>query len=97
MFLQIGWTPLFVASSYDHPAVVELLIEHGAQLDIKNNVTFVLLAKCLIIRSVNKCLLFSFQEGRTALSLASYRGCSDTVRILVQRGANTDVQDKVGY
>ena len=41
-------------------------------------------------------LLFPSQEGRTALSLASYEGHSDTVRILVQRGANTDVQDEVG-
>ena len=41
-------------------------------------------------------MIFYFQEGRTALSLASYEGHSDTVRILVQRGATTDVQDQVG-
>ena len=41
-------------------------------------------------------MIYSFQEGRTALSLASWLGQSDTVRILVQRGANTDVQDQVG-
>ena len=41
------------------------------------------------------CLLFSPQEGRTALALASFEGQGDTVRILVQRGANTDVQDEV--
>ena len=41
--------------------------------------------------------IVSLQEGRTAISLASYQGHSDTVRILVQRGADTDVQDQVKY
>ena len=51
---------------------------------------FTLVLICIIF------ILFLLQEGRTALSLASYKGHSDTVRILVQRGANTDVQDEVG-
>ena len=50
----------------------------------------------IIFNDNTTILLFPSQEGRTALSLASYEGHSDTVRILVQRGANTDVQDEVG-
>ena len=48
------------------------------------------------VSKFNVYFVLPSQEGRTALSLASYEGCSDTVRILVQRGANTDVQDQVG-
>ena len=38
MFVQDGWTPLLDASDYGETDVVELLIKHGAQLDIKNKV-----------------------------------------------------------
>ena len=39
IFLQDGWTPLFDASKQNHTDVMELLINHGAKLDIKNKVT----------------------------------------------------------
>ena len=36
--LQNNWTPLMYASIEGSAGVVELLIQHGAQLDIKNEV-----------------------------------------------------------
>ena len=39
MLIQNGWTPLLDASDEGETDVVELLIKHGAQLDIKNKVT----------------------------------------------------------
>ena len=36
--LQYDWTPLLFASSEGSAGVVELLIQFGAQLDIKNKV-----------------------------------------------------------
>ena len=40
MFLQDGeWTPLLLANYSNHTDVLELLINHGAQLDIINNVS----------------------------------------------------------
>ena len=42
VFLQGGkWTPLLLASYNNHTDVLELLINHGAQLDAVNNVSFV--------------------------------------------------------
>ena len=42
VFLQgPEWTPLLLASYYNQTDVLELLINHGAQLDAVNNVSFV--------------------------------------------------------
>ena len=81
---------------------MDFLIDHGAKLDIKNKVLNKHCTMYCIASVINQynviilLILFPSQEGRTALSLASYEGHSDTVRILAQRGANTDVQDEVG-
>ena len=40
-------------------------------------------------------LSLSLQEGRTALSLASWKGHTEIVGILIQRGASMDTQDEV--
>ena len=41
VFLQGGeWTPLLLASYYNHTDILELLINHGAHLDAVNNVSF---------------------------------------------------------
>ena len=40
--IQTGWTPLLDASEEGHVEVVEQLIKHGAQLDIKNRVRMLL-------------------------------------------------------
>ena len=40
MFLQDGeWTPLLLASHSNHTDVLELLINHGVQLDFIDNVS----------------------------------------------------------
>ena len=42
VFLQDGeWTPLLLASYNNHTGILELLINHGAQVDTVNNVSFV--------------------------------------------------------
>ena len=41
MFLQgPKWTPLLLASYANQTDVVELLIQHGAQLDVRNKASF---------------------------------------------------------
>ena len=37
------------------------------------------------------------QTGRTPLSLACMNGLSDVAQLLVNKGANMDVSDKVSY
>ena len=42
VFLQDGeWTPLHLASYYNHTGILKLLINHGAQLDAVGNASFV--------------------------------------------------------
>ena len=38
--IQNEWTPLLVSSHQGHTDVIELLIKHGAQLNIKNKVHY---------------------------------------------------------
>ena len=40
--LQNGWTPLHFAVNQDHLEIVELLLEHGAAVDIESNVCYVM-------------------------------------------------------
>ena len=35
---QKGWSALHIASAFDQPSVVELLVESGAQVDIQTKV-----------------------------------------------------------
>ena len=35
------------------------------------------------------------QDGRTALAWAAYQGCQKVVNILLNAGANPDIQDQV--
>ena len=41
MFLQGAevWTPVLLASDDNHIGILELLIQHGAQLDVRNKVS----------------------------------------------------------
>ncbi len=36
MFIFIGWTPLMFAAKYGHLSIVEFLVTHGADLNVKN-------------------------------------------------------------
>ena len=47
IFLQDGHTPLHRACDRDHLAIVNLLIELGAKLEIKNNVSTEVLVACM--------------------------------------------------
>ena len=44
---QNGLTPLHAASLQCHPAIVQLLIESEAKLEIKNNVSVEVLVGCM--------------------------------------------------
>ena len=46
-FLQSGWSALLDACDEGHTAVVNLLIDSGAKLEIKNNVSVELLVACM--------------------------------------------------
>jgi ankyrin repeat protein len=48
-FLQDGWTPLFFAVKQGHVETLQLLLEHGAAVNIESNVCCMMWV--LIIRS----------------------------------------------
>ena len=129
---QDGQTALHHASRSGQTDVVQLLVDCGAHLDNKDNVsdepsmvlhcdssftvsiysqppplplslppTFVL-TFCLMTVSINEPLadsqcsiIFSSQDGQTALHHASRSGQTDVVKLLVDSGAHLDNKDNV--
>lgn len=43
---QEGWTPIHCALGYDQAEIVEMLVKHGANLDIQNEVSHPLKFYC---------------------------------------------------
>lgn len=91
------------AAKNGHEAVVELLLEKGADLESRNNIgrTPLSLAaekgheatvKLLLEKGAN---LESIDHiGRTPLSLAVEKGCKAVVELLLDKGANIELRDK---
>ena len=84
--------------------VCELLVDRGANLDLQNTVTThhihmsnineFLFVCCYY--EINECLSFIItQRGETALIKAAYYGQTTTCELLVDRGANLDLQSTV--
>jgi ankyrin repeat protein len=69
-----GYTPLFFAAATGYMIVAQLLIEHGAQIDLQE-----------------------IEHQRTSLMLATLNGHHEVVAVLLQRGANQNLQDKHGF
>ena len=39
LYMQNGYTALLLSASYGHPDILELLLQHGADINIKNKVS----------------------------------------------------------
>lgn len=94
-----GDTPLIAASQQDESAPLELLLKEGANIEAKNKVI-----PCMHLpRQRMSCSytvilsLVFFQEGCTALMLASSFGKAANVRLLLRAGADIEAKDKVIY
>lgn len=98
-------TPLMTAASLGNKKIVELLLDHGADMNLRDNLGYTALhwaayynhgavAEALVKRGA--LLDIEDREGSTPLILAAYYGHLGTVRVLVEGGARTDVEDKRG-
>jgi ankyrin repeat protein len=93
-----GFTPLILASYYDHPPIVKYLCDNGADVDKGDNkgwtalmyasyYNFYDIAKILLDNnaSVNK----KNSEGHTALYYANQYKYEDIVKLLKEKGAES--------
>ncbi len=54
-----------------------------------------LISESLLVSSCVAVQIFSLQDGITALMYAARHGCTDSVRLLLEFGANKDARAKV--
>ena len=85
--IQAGYTSLLIASFNGHSESVTLLLEYGANVHAKNEVSAITVQYTY---SLCNDLLFDGQEGKTSLYLASQYGYMKVVEILLASGGVYD-------
>ncbi len=102
-----GFTPLHLACKAGKTETAEVLIKHGANIDMKNMVSkvnqqmlyatsllyFQVIITAMFISSISCPLRGQYHD--TPLHEASREGATKTVEMLILHGANIDVQSKV--
>jgi ankyrin repeat protein len=76
-----GKTVLYLAAEKGHEAVVQLLVENGANINTEEE------QEKLLFRTTTK--------GRRVLYLAAEKGYNTVVQLLVENGANVNAQEVV--
>ena len=105
-----GRTPLIVAAVNAFPKIITMLVEAGADLEMKDNegnTPLIVASNYLRKKNVSQLLRYGANvdstnnEGRTALMNACYcshkcKKLNPVARILLEAGADIDVVDKFG-
>lgn len=84
------------ASLRGHAAVVKILLDNGANIDLQNLVSFCDRNDVLLFRRILLHVsMFCVQRGESALILASGSGHLEVVDVLLAYKAQVELQDKV--
>jgi hypothetical protein len=103
---QDGFSALLWAAYYGHEAVVALLLDHDANIDILDNGNFAPLHYAAIANHKNVVELLlkrganvdiTNDVGRTPLHWVSFYEREDVIRMLLEWGADASIQDKDGF
>ena len=101
-----GVTPLIVATMHDQPRVVELLLQHGADVNKADDLgrTPLILASIegytriieLLLQFIDNDVNKADNNGNTPLIMASFNGYAREVAILLEHGADINRTNKLG-
>jgi len=103
--LYSNYDPLIMAAQKRKPEIVQLLLEAGADMEVRDEAGYTPLhLACAHNRPAIARLLIeagakpatSNQFGEIPLHWACFYGCADTVRLLLSRGADPDIKDVNG-
>ena len=87
-----------VAGWSGSPGIVLNVIRAGASIDHQDNVSVCLLNTHTQLTQIvynRVTIIMHIQDGQTALIKASVRNHTEIVRLLIENGANVDLQDEV--
>ena len=92
MYPQDGLTGLMFATQKDQPAIVEVLLDAKADPNITDKV-----CTCSSVSSCHLFMMYVYLQttGWTALFFASKVGNVKIVRLLIAKGAQVNLKDKV--
>ena len=89
--IQEGWTALSLASWKGHTKTIEILIQAGADTNIRGQV----LGVTCNFRLYHTDLYYCPQAGLTSLMLATQSGHASAVQTLLEGKADPNITDKV--
>ena len=92
VLIQEGLTALMLATQRGHKEVIKVLVERKANPNITEVVGL-----CLYVWIMYHCSLYMYLQttGWTALHFSAEVGDVETLRILLEGGANVDIKNKV--
>jgi ankyrin repeat protein len=103
---ETSWRPLFSAAGWGHKEVVELLLDHGAEVNgasLFGNTAlhsavgggYTEIIKLLLARGANTNV--QTQDGTTPLHRAAWQRQTDMVKLLMENGADPHIKETNGY
>ena len=103
--LNVGDTPIYEAAAHNHPELVRLLLDYGADINVCTNFGETPLHGAILAHHLSMVTLLldngadinaSLAHGQTPLRLAVIRSYADIVELLLTRGAQANTRGKTG-